>query len=383
MAYLWKHPESQFWFARFKDKDGRYRNASTKSTVRKDAQKIADEYETAASSRRTATQARRVLSRLHAEITGETLPSSSVRAFVEAWLKEKKGTSSATQSYYKNTTTKFLAHLGPLADDELSMITKEHVLSFRNAQIGRLSTTSVNHDLKVIKMLLRAAKRDGYLVDDPSEFVETIAEKRREKTRRIPFTLDQIRAVRAVADDEWRSMIMFGLYTGQRLGDVARLTWANLDLEKGQVRLITGKTDAALTIPMCPPLRAHIETLTTPDKRPDLAVLHPRACASVERQNDKSGNLSNQFADLLALAGLRKKQPHRKTTGEGRGGRHKTEALSFHCLRHTAVTVLKEAGIPAAVVQALIGHESAQISELYTTVGEEALAKAAAAFPLL
>ncbi|MGA8659217.1 MAG: hypothetical protein WB586_24060 [Chthoniobacterales bacterium] len=30
-----------------------------------------------------------------------------------------------------------------------------------------------------------------------------------------------------VADPEWQSMILFGLYTGQRLGDVARLTWVS------------------------------------------------------------------------------------------------------------------------------------------------------------
>jgi integrase len=27
---------------------------------------------------------------------------------------------------------------------------------------------------------------------------------------------------------EWRSMILFGLYSGQRLGDIAKLTWANI-----------------------------------------------------------------------------------------------------------------------------------------------------------
>lgn len=383
MASIWKHPESQFYFARYKDKDGRWRNASTKSTDRKTARKLADEFEAAASARRTATQARRVISRLHMEITNEALPSSSVRSFVNAWLLEKKGTTASTQSYYKNTTEKFLKHLGPVADEELSMVAKEHVLSFRNAQLERLSTRSVNHDLKVIRMLFRAAKRDGYLVDDPSEFVDTVPEKRHETKRRHPFTIEQVRAVLAVADEEWRSMILFALYTGQRLGDIARLTWANLDLERGQVRLVTRKTGAPLTIPMAPPLRAHVETLPTPDKRPDLALLHPKACASVERQGDKTGNLSNQFADLLALAGLREKQAHRKTSGEGRDGRHKHGGLSFHCLRHTAVSLLKEAGIPAAVVQALIGHESAQISDLYTTVGEDALTKAAAAFPVL
>lgn len=383
MASIWKHPQCKFFYAKYKDKDGRWRNASTRTTDRKQARQLADEYEAAASARSTATQARRTISRLYAQITGEALPNASVRAFVAAWLLEKKGLTISTQNYYKNTLAKFLTHLGPLADDELSMVAKEHVLRFRNAQLERLSAKSANHDLKVVKMLFLAAKRDGYLVDNPAEFVETVAEKRHETKRRRPFTIDQVRAVMAVADEEWRSMILFALYTGQRLGDIARLTWANVDLGTKQVRLVTRKTGAPLMIPMAKPLRAHIEALTAPDCRPDDAPFHPRALSFVERQNDKSGNLSNQFADLLALAGLRDKKAHRKSTGEGRSGRHQMEALSFHCLRHTAVTLLKEAGIPAAVVQALIGHESAQISELYTTVGEEALTQAAAAFPIL
>ncbi|MBL9178419.1 MAG: tyrosine-type recombinase/integrase [Verrucomicrobiaceae bacterium] len=382
MASIWKHPKSRFWYARYLGPDGRWRNASTKTTERKAAMKLADEYEGASKARRTATQARRVLSRLHAEITGEALPSSSVRAFVANWLREKRGTSKSTQAFYLNSATKFLAHLDALADDELSMVAKEHIVSFRNAMLEKLSAKATNHHLKVVKMLFRAARRDGFVVDDPSEFVETIREKKADKKRRRPFSLDEIRAVLAVADDEWRSMILFGLYTGQRIGDVARLTWANVDLDKSQVRLVTQKTGAALRIAMTAPLRAHIETLPAPDARPDCAPLHPRACALLER-NGKSGTLSNQFADLLALAGLRMKKAHRVTTGEGRDGRHDNEQLSFHSLRHSAVTLLKEAGIPAAVVQEFIGHESAQISELYTTVGEESLTKAAAAFPAL
>lgn len=382
MACVWKHPESKYFFARFLDKDGRYRNASTKTTDRKLAVKLADEFEAVAKARRTATQCRRVISRLHAEITGEVLPSSSVRAFVANWLKEKAGTAQATQDFYTASTAKLLAHLGPLADDELSMISKEHLVTFRNTTRERLSAKATNHYLKVVRMVFRAAKRDGYLVDDPSEFVETIKDKGHDRTRRRPFSLDQIRALLAVADDEWRSMILCGLYTGQRIGDLARLTWANVDLEKDQIKLVTRKTGKALTIPMAAPLKAHIETLPTPDARPELAPLHPRAYANVTKHG-KSGAISQQFADVLAAAGLRDKKPHRATTGEGSSGRREAEALSFHSLRHSAVTLLKEAGIPAAVVQALIGHESAQMSELYTTVGREALTKAAAAFPLL
>jgi integrase len=55
--------------------------------------------------------------------------------------------------------------------------------------------------------------------------------------------------------------------------------------------------------------------------------------------------------------------------------------LSFHSLRRTATTLLHEAGIPQAVAQALIGHDSAAVHEVYISVGREALVKAAAAFP--
>jgi len=49
---------------------------------------------------------------------------------------------------------------------------------------------------------------------------------------RRAFTVQEIAALLAVADPEWRSLIKFGLYTGQRLGDVVNLRWTNLDLKK-------------------------------------------------------------------------------------------------------------------------------------------------------
>jgi len=109
------------------------------------------------------------------------------------------------------------------------------------------------------------------------------------------------------------------------------------------------------------------------------APLHPKAFDLLERHHN-TGNLSNQFADLLAAAGLRQKRNH-KSRGKGRGTRRDVEPLSFHSLRRTATTLLHEAGVPAAVAQALIGHDSKAMHELYVSMGREALEKAAAALP--
>ena len=43
--------------------------------------------------------------------------------------------------------------------------------------------------------------------------------------------------------------------------------------------------------------------------------------------------------------------------------------------------MLHEAGVPAAVAQALIGHDSEAMHELYVSVGRDALRKATEALP--
>jgi integrase len=214
------------------------------------------------------------------------------------------------------------------------------------------------------------------LTDDPAEFVETLSSRNKASVRRA-FTIEELKSVIGQCNDEWRSLVFFGLYTGQRLGDLAALKWSSVDLEQEQVRLRTQKTGKSMSIPISAPLMRHILTLPSTDV-PD-APLHPRAFANVHKLG-RTGGLSNQFADILAAAGLREKKVHRKT-GEGRGASRTQNELTFHALRHTAVSMMKNAGIPAAAVMEIIGHDSEQMSEHYTHVGKEAMQKAAAALP--
>src|ERR1700730_11834069 len=247
--------------------------------------------------------------------------------------------------------------------------------NFQDALIRQISAKTVNHDPKALKMLFKSARRDSAITEDPTEFVEAVRRERGIKIKR-PFTLPELRSVLDLANDESRSMILFGLYTGQRLGDVATRRWNNLDLARGELRLSTRKTGKAIALPLAASLRKQIECLLTSSNEPS-APLHPKAFDLVERQR-KTGNLSNQFAGLLAAAGLRQKKNH-KSTGKGRGKRRNVEPLSFHSLRRTATTFLHEAGVPSAVAQALIGHDSEAMHELYISVGREAREKATAA----
>jgi len=170
-----------------------------------------------------------VISELHKEITGEELPSQTFRVFAESWLVRKgPEVSPATLVFYKNAVGKFTRFLGAKADVEMTGITADDVMRFRNHESKTLAPKTVNHDLKCLRMLFNIARRDRIISEDPTEFVNTT--KKAQTQARRPFTIPEIQAVLSVADDEWRSMIRFGLYTGQRLGDLAMLTWQNVDL---------------------------------------------------------------------------------------------------------------------------------------------------------
>jgi integrase len=151
------------------------------------------------------------------------------------------------------------------------------------------------------------------------------------------------------------------------------LVWQNIDTKRWELRLVTGKTGKALILPLPAPLRRHLKTLPAPSD--PASPIHPRAFETLRRQG-KSGGLSNQFADILASTGLRARKAHRKTDTP-----RERNALSFHSLRATATTLLHEAGVPAAVAQALIGHDSEEIHKIYVKVGSDALRNAADTLP--
>jgi integrase len=88
-----------------------------------------------------------------------------------------------------------------------------------------------------------------------------------------PFTLTELRTVLNLASDEWRSMVLFGLYSGQRLGDIATLKWNNIDLVHREQRLLTRKTGKAMTLPLAEPLRKHIALISQPGD--PLSPIHP------------------------------------------------------------------------------------------------------------
>ena len=358
---------------------GRQHRRTTREVDKKRAQAVAEQFERVAKRKGNPQRVRRILSEFYREHYEQDLPFATVRAYAANWLAARKvETAPATHRRYGDTISKFLDFLGASTDRALEEITTAQISAFRDARLAESATLTANSDLKIVRSIFRSARRDGFLFQDPAESIKTV--KNREVFKRRPFSIDELRSIVAVADPEWTSMIKFGLYTGQRLGDLASLTWSQIDLERDEIRLTARKTGKSLLIPIAAPLREHLLTLEAGDN--PRSPVHPRAFETVTTQNGRTGTLSNQFADLLVSAGLREARHYPRSGGARRSSSKRASIeLSFHSLRHTAVSLLKDAGVPDSVVQALVGHESAAMSHRYTHVGKESLSRATDAFP--
>jgi len=378
MASLRKKPRSPFWFACFSLPSGGRTQRSTKTADRKLALKLAGQWEDAARKRITTAQARRVLSDIHEQIHGERLDSPTLASYSAQWLARKEGeTAAVTYAAYKHAVNEFEKAMADKTGEPLHYVTPAHVAKWRDASAKKATARTANNKLKILRVLFQSAWREG-LLPDGNPAAKVLALKTVESNRR-PFTLPELKAVLRVASQEWRGMVLVGLYTGQRLKDVASLTWHNVDLERKEIRLSTSKTNRRQILPIAAPLLSYFIELPAGDN--PAAPIFPKAY-KIAAQNLHIGKLSNQFNELLATAGLVKTPPEtHEGTGIGRNASRERNAISFHALRHTATSLLKNAGVSEAVTRDIIGHESAEVSRHYTHVDEESKRAAMALLP--
>ena len=355
-----------FWYAAFTNADGRRSFKSTGTTDRREAQRICLEYADAAREGRrgllTEHRIRKTMSDIFMRANREKMSTGTARQFLNAWLtaKELEVAESSLPEYTRSVNALFES-LGIKADRPVDAITRNDALAFRAALAQRIGPASVNKTLRILRGAWTQAKEAALTLDNI--FPSSIELKEKSGATRRPLTMPELKKILDVCNDEWRGMVLLGLYTGQRLGDLAGLTWGCVDLEGKVVSFTTKKTDRPMQIPLAEPLHRYLLARPSADT-PDAPVL-PAIHATLA--SGGSGTLSRQFSEILAHAGLVTRKPHRKI-GKGRDARRTSGGLSFHCLRHTATSLLKNAGVSDVVAREIIGHDSEAVSRVYPAV---------------
>lgn len=368
MASVRRYPGSLNWFCCYTLPDGKRVQRTSGTPDKRRAIRIANRLEDAARAAKAGSfsenAARKAISEIFAVANHVELPSSTLRDFVASWLKRKElEASPKTHERYQTALNQFVLYLGPKAERAVARLSQQEIASWRDDMGLKRSASTSNLCLKILRAALNDAKRDRLIDSNPAELVQAL--KVRDEVGRRPFTLDELRQILSVASLEWRGLVLAGLYLGGRLGDLAQLTWANVDLGRGEIAFTTQKTNRRQVLPMAPPLIRYLQDELRPGDNP-FEPLFPSAFRVVQEQG-RVGTLSNQFHDILVAAGLAAVRSH-QATGKGRSTTRQSCGLSFHCLRHTATSLLKNAGVSDVIARDIIGHDSRAISEHYTHV---------------
>lgn len=307
--------------------------------------------------------------RIRGGITIKTQPT--VREFIAKFLEYQA--SHARPGTIENQTIHLEQHVIPrLGKLRLDTLKRLHVdeLKVLWAKQGAAPRT-VNGRLDTIRRMLAVAEEWGYLAAVP-----------RIKAVKVPkdtpryLTGPEAALLLTHAEPQWRSMILIGLRTGLRIGEIRGLQWGDLDERTRSLqirRTEPGRPDLPAngpkggrerTIPLTPDALACLLEMRPADPPRDLwiwpALLYRRRPgeiiraargSDVIRARSTSGCFHGIRAAVIA-AGLPEPTPD--------------DAIAWHTLRHTFASWLVLRGEPLTTVQTLLGHASVKQTERYS-----------------
>lgn len=373
MASIRKRKGSKFLTACYRGADGRRMQVTTKETNRGRALRIALALEDAAQNRSSRAALLQHFNRISEELYSQPIKHESVRAYFEATLRQRGGEIAATSlRRYSHVAKTFMEHLGPAAEMAMSDVTVRQITDSRTIVAERTSSGNANAYLKCLRVFFTRAVSERTILEDPTRLVRPLVRERKPASeKRRPFTSDElsalISAARSEPSREWLWMIIIGVLTGQRLGDVASMHWKALTYVSSDLAVWefeSNKTDRPTIDPLprkvAEEMARELETGSPGANGWVFPHAHEIYCVS-----GRTNTLSNQFARLMAMAGVQEERTH-KPRKNGRDRSRSTSVLGFHSLRHTATSVLSNAGVPRNVIMDIVGHDTVAMSLRYT-----------------
>lgn len=259
--------------------------------------------------------------------------SVTVGAYAVGWLRDTANTvKPSTAAFYAAQ----LNHAEAFRNLPLTALTPQHVRDLIAAKTAEgLASRSVRGIVQTLRLVLAQALSDGLVERNVAALVRL---PKLEQAAPRHFTAAQARRFLEVAqDDELGSLYAVALATGLRRGELLALTWRDVGTGCDSVVVRRGKTSAASrTIPVAPFAAVALGRMGR----------HPGPIWPVRPEA-----VSRRFRELCVKAGV--------------------PVLTMHSTRHTAASLMLDAGVDPLTIQAILGHTSVSMTGHYARGGDE------------
>lgn len=367
MASVYQRPGSKYWYATITLPSGKQKQFSTRLEDKDEALEVAQRAEQATKRHKAEAQLRKAMSAIVSDVVG-FLPVEAPKFFRD-WLERRRSeVSEKTADIYSIAIEEVAEYMVANNRRDLGEVTVSDVVALRDKWSHQRAAATTNMKLSILRMALKDALAARLVPDNVAAHVRGV--KNSGAAKRLAFTREQLQAILAHCEPDWRALCLLALYTGgQRFGDLATLRWKNVDLVKGAVNASAKKTSRPIILPIVPALSDALAGLESSDD-PDAFLFPELATIS---QNTRS----KRFRAILCELGLvAKRERKNERTKKGTRAKYKLSELSFHSFRHTATTMLKAAGVGEGIAKAIVGHESQAISDNYTHIPMETMREA-------
>ena len=270
---------------------------------------------------------------------------------VGRYIKDKFGTTLTTDKSrrkYKTIIERFRDFVLDHGAQNVSEVNMRLIMDYLNMRSESISGKSWDFERMVLSNFFKYCHKNDWVLENPvsniptkkipvphvehfdSEEVTELLEYMRKKDFKVPYY----------------ELIKTILYTGMRLNETIHLTKKDVDLKRGliivQEKVINGKlwqpkTKEKRYVPISDEIRELIlKQMKTPG---ELLFQNTRNKPLLDRR------VLERFQDSCKEAGLKK--------------------VHVHSLRHTFCSIATEKGIPAEVIQAILGHKSDSMTRRY------------------
>lgn len=335
---------------------------------------------------RTLAEARREYRRLSAEIASGQFVGRvdfTVSEVCEQWLESRRDIRANTRRNYRDALKYVRRDLGAM---KIQALRQHHVDQWVTAMIEHGSQTgkplapgTVRLALVMLKQVTEYAARQGLIARDPAQYVEAPRQRAANVAPTDVWTRQQVQTFAAAAAGHRLYAVFLLACHGLRRSEVCGLRWADIDLAAGTLSVeqsyveVDGREHAVdepktarsrRTLPLPADVTAALRELKTSQKRERLAVgiafdESSHVCAHEDGAPVLPRTFTGWFQRIRIEAGLPR--------------------ITLRNLRHSSVSVMLHAGIPASTVAAWHGHDVRMTTAVYNRVYDEGLTAAASA----